>query len=183
MNEKYTKGAVVLHWLVAAGVLFNLIAMLVVDDDARTRPFIDMHKSIGITVLMLVLVRILWRATHTPPAPLASLHGWERTLSKAMHHSLYLLIVLVPLSGWLHDSAFKDAAKHPLVLFGTIPWFRLPPFTTMDPATKEYWHHIFGVSHSLVFKVALWLALGLHLAGALKHQFLDKQRELQRMWL
>lgn len=182
MNEKYTKGAVVLHWLVAVGILFNLVTMLVVDDKARTRDFINMHKSVGITVLLLVLMRLLWRAANKPPAPLASLHGWERTLSKAVHYSLYLLIVLMPLTGWLQDSAFKDAAKYPLTLFGVVPWFRLPPFATMDPVAKEHWHHIFGVTHSLVLKIALWIALGLHLAGALKHQFLDKQRELQRMW-
>ena len=182
MNEKYTKGAVVLHWLVAIGILFNLIAMLVIDDNARTRGFINIHKSVGITVLLLVLLRFLWRAANKPPEPLAALHGWERTLSKVVHYSLYALIVLVPLSGWLHDSAFKDAAKYPLTLFGTIPWFRLPPFTTMEPVAKEHWHTIFGIAHSLVLKILLWIALVLHVAGALKHQFIDKQRELQRMW-
>ena len=182
MNEKYTRAAVVLHWLIAIGILFNLVAMLVIDDDARSRGFINLHKSIGITVLLLVVLRILWRAANKPPAPLATLHSWERTLSAIVHYSLYALIILVPLTGWLHDSAFKDAAKYPLTLFGVVPWFRLPPFLTMEPVAKEHWHHVFGFIHSVVLKIVLWIAVLLHIAGALKHQFLDKNRELQRMW-
>ena len=181
-KSRYSAVAVALHWLVAIGILYNLVAMLLVDDNDRSRAFLDLHKSIGITVLGLALLRILWRIGHTPPPLLPTQQPWERKLATAVHHTLYLLIVLVPLSGWLLDSAYKDAAKYPLDLYNTVHWFRLPPFTTMDPADKQHWHHILGFLHTTVFKLLLWLALALHLAGALKHQFIDRQPEFRRMW-
>ena len=182
---RYSGVAVVLHWLVAAGILFNLVAMLVVDDDARGRPFIDLHKSVGITVLGLVLLRILWRMARTPPAPLASLRPWERKLSVGTHHLLYLLMVLAPLSGWLMNSASLNKATgqpYGIELFHALPWFNLPLFNGMDPATRKQWHEGLGTAHGLVFKLALWVAVLAHVAGALKHQFLDREKELQRMW-
>jgi len=159
-NKRYSGVAVVLHWLVALGILYNLIAMLVVDDDARGRPFIELHKSIGISVLGLVLLRILWRAGHKPPVLLPSA-PWERVLATGVHHLLYLLMVLVPLSGWLMNSASLNKATglpYGIDLFHVVPWFNLP---------------FFG---------AMWVALALHIAGALKHQFMDRQKLLQRMW-
>ena len=184
MAERYSKIAVALHWLIAGGILFNLGAMLLVDDDGRSRAFIELHKSIGITVLLLVVVRILWRTGHRPPPLANALKPWERKLATATHHALYLLMVLVPLSGWLMNSASLNKATgqpYGVSLFG-LPWFNLPPFTTMDPATQKYWHHMFGIGHSEVFKLLLWVALILHVAGALKHQFLDRQPQLRRMW-
>lgn len=183
-NKRYSGVAVVLHWLVALGILYNLIAMLVVDDDARGRPFIELHKSIGITVLGLVLLRILWRAGHKPPVLLPSA-PWERVLATGVHHLLYLLMVLVPLSGWLMNSASLNKATglpYGIDLFHVVPWFNLPFFGAMDAAGKEHWHHILGIMHGGVLKLALWVALALHIAGALKHQFMDRQKLLQRMW-
>ena len=183
-NKRYSGMAVVLHWLVAAGILFNMIAMLVVDDDARSRPFIELHKSIGITVLGLVCLRILWRVGHKPP-PSLPLQPWERKLSVGVHHLLYLLMVLVPLSGWLMNSASLNKATglpYGIDLFHVVPWFNLPFFAAMDAAGKAHWHQVFGIMHGFVLKLALWLAVLLHIAGALKHQFMDRQKELQRMW-
>ncbi|HZU63914.1 MAG TPA: cytochrome b/b6 domain-containing protein [Novosphingobium sp.] len=189
---RYTAVAVVLHWLVAIGIFYNLWAGLGFDDlwaavdkgalPAETaRAAVELHKSIGITVLGLVVLRVLWKIGHPAPAPLAGLKPWEKKLSIGIHHLLYLLIVLVPFSGWLHDSAWKAAASHPLVLFNTVPWFRLPLFGGLDDAGKDHWHAIFGGIHAIGAKVLI-AALLLHVAGALKHQFLDGQKLLQRMW-
>lgn len=182
--ERYSRPAVILHWLIAIGIIINLKYGLSFDDIPRNRPdelraLIDLHKSIGITVLGLVLLRVLWRIGHKPPAPMASLKPWERKLSVGVHHLLYLLIVLVPLTGWLHDSAWKDAASHPLVLFHQVPWFRIPLGLTGQ--AKEQAHDILGTIHALLAKLII-AALVLHVAGALKHQFLDGQKALQRMW-
>jgi len=185
MRQRYTSVAVALHWLIAMGILFNLIAMFVVDDDARSRPFIDLHKSIGITVLLLVVARILWRIGHRPP-PLLPAKPWEHRLATAAHHTLYLLMVLVPLSGWLMNSASLNKATgqpYGIDLFHLIPWFNLPGFAGMTPAQHEFWHHdVFGLMHAVVFKVLLWIVVIGHIAGALKHQFLDHQPEFRRMW-
>ena len=131
--ERYSAVAVALHWLVAIGIIYNLWYGLGFDDleashSPLLRPAIDFHKSVGITVIGLVVLRILWKAGHPGPAPMGSLKPWERKLSVGTHHLLYLLMVVVPLAGWLHDSAWKSAAGHPLMLYGTVPWFRLPLF-------------------------------------------------------
>jgi hypothetical protein len=109
---RFARIAVVLHWgmalLIVANVALALSADLLPDD--RVRPVIDTHRSIGITVLGLVLLRILWRAAHRPPALPTAYAAWERAASQAAHGVLNGLMLALPLSGWLHDSAWKDAA-------------------------------------------------------------------------
>lgn len=183
MTNRYTGPAIILHWLIAIGIFINLKSGLSIEDlpEGEIRSVIDLHKSIGISVLGLVLLRILWRVGHRPPALPAQTKVWERKLSTATHHTLYLLMALVPLLGWLHDSAWKGAATHPLVLFNSVPWFRFPLFDTMGEAAKDQIHEILGNAHG-AFSWLMMLALLLHVAGALKHQFLDKEKSLQRMW-
>lgn len=181
---RYTRVAVILHWLVAllmiANVALALTAESLPEESAWIRPLVDNHKSIGITVLGLAMLRLLWRFAHTPPALPTTYALWERRLSHAAHGLLYALMFLLPLSGWMHDSAWKAAAEHPMSLFGTIPWPRIGWIMNLDPATKEQMHDLFGELHEL-FAVTLYVLVGLHVIGALKHQFVDKQPELQRM--
>ena len=184
--ERYSAVAVTLHWLVAIGIIYNLWHGLGFDaleaaHPDKIRAAVDLHKSIGITVIGLVGLRVLWKIGHPAPGPLAGLKPWERKLSTGVHHLLYLLMVLVPLAGWLHDSAWKSAAAHPLVLFGRLPWFRLPLFGSLNDAGKDWWHGFFGGMHTLT-AYALIGALVLHIAGALKHQFLDGKPQFRRMW-
>ena len=184
LPERYTRIAVVLHWLIAVLMLVNVALGLGADEwpDAWVRPVIDTHKSIGITVLGLVLMRVLWRATHRPP-PLPRRYAvWERRASHAAHALLYLLMLALPLSGWLHDSAWKDAATHPMQLFGLFEWPRIGAITGLPAATKEMLHGVFGQVHTAL-AYALLALLALHIAGALKHQWLDREAELQRMSL
>lgn len=180
---RYTRPAMVLHWLVAAGILVNLTLGLTFDSmpEGWVRPAIDFHKSVGITVLGLVILRVLWRAAHPPPPMPAGYAPWERRLAHGVHYALYGLIVVVPFSGWLHDSAWRAAPTHPLVLFGVVPWFRIGAVGGRPAAAQDHLHAVLGAWH-------MWLAWGLlalvvlHVAGALKHQFLDRQPEVQRMW-
>ena len=184
LPARYTTPAIVFHWLVAAGIIFNVLIIWVVDalPEAAQRPTVNLHKSIGITILGLAIMRLLWRVTHKPPALPPGTLGWERGLSHAVHMLLYAMIFVQPITGWLHDSAWKDAAAHPLVLFGFIPWFRIGAVQGMDPATKEQWHTIFGNIHS-AGAYALYALVGLHVVGALKHQFWDSRPSLRRMWV
>lgn len=182
--DRYTRVAAVLHWSIAALILANVALGLSADEvpDAWARPVIDLHKSIGLTVLALVVVRIVWRLTHTPPPLPAGYQRWEQAAAHFAHVLLYALILALPVSGWLHDSAFKYAAQHPLRLFWIVPWFRIPAIASMPPAQKEAFHSTwFAVHVSLSY--ALYAVLALHVAGALKHQFVDREPELQRMSL
>jgi cytochrome b561 len=181
---RYTRTAAALHWLLALLLLANVALALSVDllPDDWVRPAIDSHKSLGITALGLVLLRLLWRASHRPPPLPQDYAVWERRASQAAHALLYLVMLALPLSGWLHDSAWKDAATHPMHWFGLFEWPRIGFIMALPPAVKEGLHDAFGSAHTLA-GYALYALLTLHVAGALKHQWLDRQPELQRMAL
>jgi cytochrome b561 len=181
---RYTRTAVVLHWLIAAMILCNVALALSTDHlpDEWVRPVIDAHKSTGITVLGLVVLRILWRFAHRPPDLPFGYARWERIAAHATHGALYALILLLPISGWMHDSAWKDAASHPMTLYGLVPWPRIGWIERVDPAAKEHLHDLFGSFHA-AFGYLLYALLALHIGGALKHQWLDREPELQRMSL
>lgn len=183
VSERYSTLAIVLHWAIATLIAANLLLAWSFGfvPAEGLRPLIDIHKSIGITVLGLGILRVLWRATHRPP-PLPAGPTWERIAVHAVHWILYGLVFLLPISGWMHDSAWNGAAEHPAKLFFVVPWFRIGVIEHLAPPTKEY-------LHSLLFKVHVSLAYVLygmfvaHVAGALKHQILEGKPELQRMWL
>ena len=183
LSEKYTGPAIALHWLIAvlmiANVALGLLAEKLPDD--WIRPAIDAHKSVGLTVLGLALLRILWRTTHAPPPLPRAYAGWERTASHLAHFALYVVIVGLPLTGWMHDSAFKAAAEHPLTVFGLFEVPRIGWIMNVAQPDKETLHGIFFGWHE-GFAYALYILFALHLGGALKHQWLDRHRELQRMW-
>ena len=180
--NRYTGLAMLLHWLIAALIIGNLALIWIIGllPDAMVRPAIDTHKSIGLTVLGLALLRVLWRFAHRPPALPRSYPRIERLGAHVAHLLLYILILGLPISGWIHDSAFKDAAAHPLTLFGVIPWFRIGAIMRLDPVTKEQVHATWFQIHSSL-GYALYGLLALHVLGALKHQFVDKQAEFGRI--
>lgn len=181
--ERYTRVAMVLHWSIALLIIANVAIGWGVNllPDAAVRAGINLHKSFGLTVLGLVVIRILWRLTHRPPALPAGYAVAERVGAHAAHALLYVLILALPVSGYLHDSAFAHAAAHPLTLFGLVEVPRLPQFLALDPATKQRVHGFFFAMH-VWLNYALYAVLALHVAGALKHQFVDRERELRRMF-
>lgn len=181
--KRYTRTAMVFHWLIALMIGINVALVLSADHlpDDWVRPVINTHKSIGLTVLGLALMRVLWRATHPAP-PLPDHYGrLERWGAHAAHGLLYILIFALPLSGWMHDSAWKAAPSHPLVLYGLVPFPRLPFLTAIDESRKDYWHDLLGQVHAS-FAIVLYVAVALHVLGALKHQIFDREAELQRMF-
>ena len=180
---RYTGVAMLLHWTVALLIGLNLVLVWFADKwpEGWVRPAIDLHKSVGITVFGLVLLRVLWRAGHRPPAMPSGYPRLERRAAHLAHYALYGLILAIPFSGWLHDSAWKDAPTHPLRLFYAVPFPRLGALEQLPTAAKAH-------AHDVWFTVHVWLAYALyalfvaHVAGALKHQWLDREPELQRMW-
>jgi cytochrome b561 len=181
--RRYSLTAIWLHWLIACLIVANTAVALTVDywPDDWVRPVIDTHKSIGITVLALVLMRILWRATHPPPPLPLTYRGLERVASHGADGVLYLLILALPLTGWMHDSAWKEGATHPVRLFWLVPWPRIAVIAGLEPGPKERMHDLFFSMHAAC-AYALYALLALHIAAALKHEFVDRERELARMW-
>ncbi|MET3493577.1 cytochrome b [Variovorax boronicumulans] len=181
-QNRYTRTAIALHWLIALLMAVNIALILLVNyyPDEWVRPAIDTHKSTGITVLGLVILRILWRFTHRPPAMPDTYGRLERMAAHAAHGVLYLLMILLPLSGWMHDSAWKDAATHPMQLFGLFEWPRIGWIMGIEPVLKETWHSVLGGVHTWAGYV-FYVLFALHVLAALKHQFFDGEAELQRM--
>jgi cytochrome b561 len=184
--QRFTRTAIWLHWLIALGVVTNValawIWPLADSHDAivpYVRPMIDTHKSIGITILGLAILRVLWRIGHRPPPFPPAYRSWERVAAHAVHWGLYLILFAMPITGWVMDSAFKDAAAHPNHYFGTFEWPRLGFIMALAPDTKLWVHDTFGKAHELIAWL-VYLLVGLHLGGAIKHQ-LEGHRELQRM--
>eukprot|EP01037_Dinobryon_pediforme_P005338 gene5338-5391_t len=182
-SQRYTGMAILLHWLVAILVIANLILVWTVDyaSDDVGAVMIHTHKSFGITVLGLAILRLLWRWANPPPPLPSGTARLERFAAGTAHVLLYALIFALPLSGWLEDSAWDGAAANPTMLYGLVEWPHIGPIFHMEPAAKERLHTVFETAHT-IFGYGLYALLALHLAGALKHQFLDRQPSLQRMW-
>jgi cytochrome b561 len=184
---RYTSIAMLMHWSIALLIIANIAlglsaallpTSILTDTDARV--VIDIHKSIGITVLGLAILRVLWRLTHRPPPLPGVFHGWEKATAHAAHIALYVLIFALPLSGWAHDSAWSAAASHPMYLFGLVDWPRIGFLMHFDPAFQEQLHTQLGTLHTAC-GYALYVVLALHILGALKHQWIDRHPVLGRM--
>jgi cytochrome b561 len=180
--DKYSRTAIALHWVMALLIIAGVVLIWVVDyvPDEQVRWVIDTHKSIGITVLGLTIWRLAWRYTHRPPALPATYSRWEQRASGIAHGLLYALLFLMPLSGWLHDSAWKDAATHPMELFGLFNWPRIGWVMSLEPGLKEQLHTVFGNVHTAC-GYGLYVLLALHVLAVVKHQWLDHEPELKRM--
>ena len=175
---RYATLTIVLHWLIAALLAFEVALGLNMEDARGTAKFtvFQLHKSVGITILLLVLLRIVWRFRRRPPPLTAT--GWERTLAKIVHGAFYLLLLALPVSGWIVVSASKIAV--PTLLYGTIPWPHLPGFATMTAGAKEAWNHTAEFVHVNLVTV-LYGLVALHVAGALKHHFIDRDGDMARI--
>jgi cytochrome b561 len=182
LPDRYTPVAMLLHWVIAALILGNIALIYATHQlaPAVQGGLIDIHMSIGLTVLGLVLLRILWRLSHRPPAMPAVYAPWERRTAHAVHAIFYVVMLVLPLSGWLHDSAWKDAPANPYYWFGLFEVHRLSWLSQLPAAPKESWHLRFLAVHVWSGYV-LYALLCAHLAGVLKHEFLDRHRELRRM--
>lgn len=181
MSEKrYSSIAISLHWLIAILLAGLVIAAKVMnslaDDDPLRFTIIQWHKSVGILVLLLVLARIVWRFTHKPPRLGPSIKKWERLASGGTHFLLYLLMLAIPLSGWLMVSASPLNLK--TELFGLIPWPHVYAVSEL-PNKAEVAERLVDVHHWLANGMLL-LAL-LHMAAALRHQFILRDRLIARM--
>jgi cytochrome b561 len=169
---RYTRTAMSLHWLIALMIIgmfgFGLY-MVELPLSPQKLKFYSYHKWAGVTVFLLVLARLAWRITHRPPALPADTPAWQVKAAKAGHHLLYLLMVIVPLSGWLMSSA----KGFQTVWFGVLP---LPDLLSKDEALGE----ALLLTHRLLNWFFMLLVAG-HVLAALKHHFIDRDGLLSRM--
>lgn len=177
-HSRYTIVAIVLHWVVAAFLLFEVGLGLRMEAAHGSTKFaiFQLHKSIGITILMLVVLRLLWRFYRTPPAIVAK--PWEKTLAHAVHWGFYLLLFALPLSGWIIISTSRIVV--PTLLYGTVPWPHFPGLAGLAAGAKESWHDVAEFFHHNLVKL-LYLLFVLHVAGALKHHFVDRDPDIAKM--
>lgn len=171
---RYSRGAIVLHWLIAVLIVLNIAAAWVSEGMSKADRAMVMgnHKAIGITVLALTLLRVVWRLMHRPPPLLESLKAWEAALSRVVHAGFYFLMLAIPLTGWAMSSAFSKGAG--VSLFGLVTVPALP--VGYDKPTAG----LFAELHTLLAYGMIAL-ITLHVAGALKHQVIDKDGTLRRM--
>lgn len=167
---RYTRVAIWLHWTVAALIVTNIVIGLF--HDAMPRGSINAHKAIGLTVLFLSIVRLGWRLTHRPPPQSRDHKAWERLLAKTTHRLFYVAMIAVPLAGWMLVSAAPE--RRPLNFFGLFDLPYLP--VAQSAASGGFWN---GAHEVMAFGMIGLLAL--HVAGALKHQLIDRDDELARM--
>jgi cytochrome b561 len=168
----YRPLAVLLHWLLAL-MMISLFAVGLWMSDLPLSPLklkiYSYHKWAGITVFGLVALRLSYRLFNPPPAP-PHMPAWQLLVSKITHGVLYGLMFLIPLSGWLYSSA----AGYTTVYFGV---WALPDLVEKSESLKEILHE----THEILNFTMIAL-VGLHAAAALKHQFIDKDGLLRRMW-
>jgi len=171
-SARYNLFSVVIHWVMALLILITWSIAIVVGDmplsPLRIVGF-SWHKWLGITVLFLVIIRLLWRATHPAPKLDLKMPIWQEKVMTLTHVALYLLMFAIPLVGWLMSSAKGYTVNY----FGL---FDLPDLVGKD---KALGHQLKEV-HELLANVLVAL-VGLHVLAALKHQFIDKDGLLGRM--
>jgi cytochrome b561/polyisoprenoid-binding protein YceI len=179
---RYATPAIVLHWIIALAIVLQIVlANWRMSGPLTPASFavIQLHKSIGITILLLSLVRLAWRLINPPPPEPEGLAGWERVLATAVHWGFYVIMIGMPLTGWLMVSASRIAV--PTLLYGVIPWPNIPGVTHLAPAAKHAWQQVGETGHELL-AYGLYVLLALHVAGALKHQlFSNDEPVLSRM--
>ncbi|PKO42883.1 MAG: cytochrome B [Betaproteobacteria bacterium HGW-Betaproteobacteria-22] len=194
-SSRYTRTAVILHWLIALGIfamfalgwymseiprdaakqaafdIFDLgIYTWHLAEDASPRTFyFNLHKSIGVTLLALITIRVLWRVTHKPPPMLNSYQPWEKKLATGTHHVLYLLMLAVPLSGLI----MAINSKYGLMWFG---------IDVIDGLDNKNLRELFKEVHEFAGTLFA-IVIALHITGALKHKLIDKDDTVKRMSL
>lgn len=169
---RYSTVAIVLHWVIAALIVFQVI--LAWRMDGRTPQgfaLFQLHKSVGITILLLSLTRLAWRLAHRPPGLPATMPGWEKLLAHIAHVGLYVIMIALPITGWIIVSTSR--IQMPTLLYGVIPWPHLPGLAHLAEPAKSTWNGLGELGHEALAWGA-YVLIALHVAGALKHQLFSR---------
>jgi cytochrome b561 len=170
--QRYTGVAITLHWLIAVAILCTFLLahyMTGLQLSPIKLKLYSYHKWIGVTIFLLVLVRLAWRFSHRPPPLSISMPRWQRSAAAMAHILLYLLTIAIPVSGWLMSSA----SGFQVVYLGQVP---IPDLLAKN---KELADQLKELHESLNWLMLIVVAL--HVAAALKHHIFDRDDVLQRM--
>lgn len=175
MNTEHGFGWVsrALHWLMALAILFMLGLGTFIEDMKPSLAnlwLFGLHKTIGITLFGAIVLRLLWHRINPPPATITDgIPGWQIMASRLVHRALYVLLVVIPLTGWIASAA----TGIDVVIFNTITLPAIIPAS--EPVEKTFF-----ALHGVLTKLLL-LSLLLHIAGALQRHFLRRDETLRRM--
>lgn len=167
----YATGSKILHWIIALLVIGMLACGFFLKPLSEfLKSTYMIHKSIGLTILGLMVIRLVWIIRHGKPKLPASVSRMEGFLAHGVQHSMYLLLFLMPLSGWI----MSTAADRPPVFFG---WVTMPfPGISSNKSLADFMLECHGIIAYLLIGL-----IALHVAGALKHHLIDKDTILRRM--
>ena len=173
-RSRYSTGAIIFHWLIAAAIIANWLIARIAEDapEAKEQELMGVHFALGMSVLILSVVRVGWRLTHRRPPPNPVHRPWERLLSSVVHKLFYILMIALPFTGYMMVQTYTGGMD--VNMFGL---FDMPGITM---AKDEAANKIFNNLHENFAATMLVLFL-LHVAGALKHQLLDRDGTLYRM--
>ena len=171
-EQKFTRTAIVLHWLIAVLLIGQFAFGWLLGEIPRNTPergfWINQHKSVGLVIGVLVLLRVVWRLRHAPPPPLP-MATWQRHAANASHLAMYVCMVVMPLSGYLAS----NFSKHGIKLFNAV---KLAPWGSDD----KLLYAVFNQTHQ-VTAVVFAVLIGVHLLAVAKHVLVDHDRLLSRM--
>lgn len=169
--KRYSAVAMLLHWAIAIAVIVNWRIAETAHElpEAARGEVMSNHFALGMAILLLTVVRLVWRLINPPPPLGAHLQPWERTLARVTHLVFYILLIGLPLLGWIGMSGYKYAID----MYGLV-WPVLPV-----GFGEETGHEVLEVHATL--GTAMLILIVLHVLGALKHTFYDKDGNLFRM--
>jgi len=170
---RYNRVAIALHWIVATLVIGQFALGWLMQEIAKQPPgaraaAFNFHKSLGLTLLALMLLRLTWRLTHRPPALPAAMPAWQSRLAHGTHWLIYATLIALPLVGYLGS----EFSGYPVKYFG----IALPAWLGKNPQAKD----LMSLAH-LTLTWVLAGAVTLHLAGVVKHGLVDNDGLLARM--
>lgn len=179
-KARYDAVAIILHWLIALAIIGQLsMGWLMTNIKSATFLKFELyqaHKSLGMTILTVSLLRLAWRLCHVPPPLPVSMPAWEKRLAHISHWALYTLLLALPLSGWAMVSA--SPRNIPTVLYGVVPLPHISFFAGLpDKVVAE-------ANLKDLHRASVWVLVILltgHVAAALRHQFLLRDGVLMRM--
>jgi cytochrome b561 len=173
VEDRYSRTAVMLHWVIALAVLGQIAFGWYLQTVPRLTPdraiFVNFHKSTGLVIGVLILFRIAWRLTHTPPPLPASMPAWEQSAARVNHALLYVCMLVMPVAGYTASNFSKFGVK----LFNAV---LLPPWGVDDRSIYAVFNAL-HVTTSYIF-VAL---IAIHVTAALRHLFFPRHGIFRRM--
>jgi len=172
---RYSKIAMILHWIIAFMIIGLIVFGLLMTNPDTSNRFVlyQLHKSFGIMVLLLSILRLMWRLSHKPPPLPEGMKPFEIAAAKFTHIAFYVIMIGMPLLGWAMVSA--SPLSIPTRIFDTVPWPDMPGIPRSE-AVED----IFKMLHLNIGKFTIAL-IALHIGAALKHQFVNKDGLLSRM--